>query len=61
MFASMVEGIFACEGCGQTYPEYVNGCVKCWDDEASISENLRRYPRRRVVLVVPTIGAQGEG
>lgn len=21
------EGIYECEGCGRTYPEYINGCV----------------------------------
>lgn len=21
------EGIYQCNGCGRTYPEYVNGCV----------------------------------
>ena len=27
MFASMHQGIFACEGCKRTYPEYINGCL----------------------------------
>ena len=27
-FSSMHEGIWQCEGCGQIYPEYVNGCVE---------------------------------
>lgn len=53
MFASMLDGIFACEGCGQTYAEYVNGCVSCWDDDLTIEQNQVRYPRRRVILVVP--------
>lgn len=22
------EGIYVCEGCGRTYPEYINGCVE---------------------------------
>jgi len=35
------EGIWQCRGCGQTYTEYVNGCVKHDDGE------------RKVVLVVP--------
>ena len=34
------DGIFECEGCGKTYPEYVNGCVV-------------DHPRpRKVVLVI---------
>lgn len=41
MFKSMDEGIWQCEGCGKTYPEYVNGCV----------EDHGRP--RGVVLVVP--------
>ncbi len=28
MFKSMIEGIWQCNGCGKTYPEYVNGCVE---------------------------------
>lgn len=43
MFKSMVEGIWQCEGCGQTYAEYVNGCPKHDDGE------------RGVVLVVPEV------
>ena len=34
------EGIYVCDGCGRTYPEYVNGCV---NDHG---------PPRRVALVV---------
>ena len=40
MFASMHDGIFVCEGCSRTYPEYVNGCVEEHD-----------APRRVVLLV----------
>lgn len=46
------EGIYVCEGCGQTYPEYVNGCVKCWDDDLTSEENRMKYPRRSVRLLV---------
>jgi len=35
------EGIYQCDGCGRTYPEYVNGCV-----------NDHPAPRK-VVLVIP--------
>lgn len=35
------EGIYRCNGCGRTYPEYVNGCVE------------DHLPPRRVVLVIP--------
>jgi len=35
------EGIYQCDGCGRTYPEYVNGCV---NDHSS---------PRKVVLVIP--------
>lgn len=35
------EGIWQCNGCGRTYPEYVNGCVE--DHERP----------RKVVLVIP--------
>lgn len=37
------EGIYRCNGCGRTYPEYVNGCV---NDHPS---------PRRVELVVPEV------
>ena len=47
------EGIYRCEGCGKTYPEYVNGCVFCWDDDPSTEENWLRYPHRSVRLIVP--------
>lgn len=47
------EGIYACEGCGHTYPEYVNGCDYCWDEELDAEANRRKYPRRSVRLVVP--------
>ncbi len=40
-FASMHEGIFQCQGCQRTYPEYLNGCL---DDHPGSS--------RKVVLVV---------
>jgi len=46
------EGIYQCQGCGRTYPEYVNGCISCWDDDLTIEENQREYPRRAVVLIV---------
>jgi predicted ATP-dependent serine protease len=45
----MNERIYACQGCGRTYAEYVNGCVACWDDELSIEANRAKYPRRKVV------------
>lgn len=35
------EGIYACEGCGRVYPEYLNGCL---DDHGG---------SRRVALVAP--------
>lgn len=47
------EGIYQCEGCGTMYPEYVNGCVVCWDDELTSDENRAKYPHRSVRLVVP--------
>lgn len=47
------EGIYACQGCGRTYNEYVNGCLSCWDDNLSIEENRRRFPLRSVRLEVP--------
>jgi hypothetical protein len=47
------EGIYACEGCGQTYAEYFNGCVHCWDDDLTIEQNRRKYPKRKVRLVIP--------
>lgn len=34
------EGIWECNGCGRTYPEYVNGCVQ------------DHSPPRKVVCVV---------
>jgi hypothetical protein len=37
------DGIFQCDGCGQTYAEYVNGCPKDHDSP------------RKVVLVVPDV------
>jgi hypothetical protein len=47
------EGIYQCNGCGRLYPEYINGCVVCWDDDLSPEENRRKYPNRKVVLVIP--------
>jgi hypothetical protein len=47
------EGIWACEGCGQAYAEYINGCPRCWNYDLSREENLRRFPRRSVRLIVP--------
>lgn len=35
------DGIFQCQGCGQTYAEYVNGCPRHDDGE------------RKVVLAIP--------
>lgn len=49
------DGIYACNGCGRTYGEYVNGCDTCWDDDLSIEENRRRFPRRKVCLVIPEV------
>ena len=46
------EGIYACEGCGKTYPEYVNGCIVCWDDDLSPEANREKYPHRGVRLIV---------
>jgi hypothetical protein len=45
------EGIYACEGCGRTLAEYINGCPHCWDDDLTITENQAKYPRRSVRLV----------
>jgi hypothetical protein len=53
------EGIYACEGCGKTYPEYVNGCIACWDDDLTPEQNRRKYPRRGVKLVVPESASPG--
>lgn len=50
------DGIYACEGCGRTYAEYINGCLDCWDDSLTTDENRRRFPRRGVRLVVPDHG-----
>ena len=47
------EGIYACDGCERTYGEYINGCIYCWDDDLSVEENRRRFPRRKVRLIVP--------
>lgn len=55
MFSSMGEGIFACEGCGTTYAEYVNGCVVCWDDNLTTGENRVKFQHRGVKLIVPEI------
>ena len=30
------EGIYQCEGCGRTYPEYVNGCLSDHDRPRSV-------------------------
>lgn len=35
------EGIYVCNGCGQTYPEYINGCIN------------DHQPPRKVVLIIP--------
>lgn len=45
------EGLYACEGCRATFPEYINGCPHCWDADLTIEQNRRKYPRRRVALV----------
>jgi hypothetical protein len=55
------EGIYQCQGCRRTYPEYVNGCVDCWDDNLSTEDNRRLYPNRKVVLVVPALPAGSPG
>ncbi len=52
------EGIYQCEGCARTYPEYVNGCVDCWDDDLTGEQNRAKYPHRsvRLVLAEPAVG-----
>lgn len=37
------EGIWQCNGCQRTYPEYVNGCV------------MDHGPPRKVELIVPPL------
>lgn len=40
----MIATIWQCEGCGRTYPEYVNGCV--------LADNDPSHPEQRSVIIV---------
>ena len=51
------EGIYQCEGCGKTYPEYINGCIACWDDALTTEANQLRFPKRSVRLIVPEVSS----
>jgi hypothetical protein len=39
-----------CETCGAVYPEYVNGCPKCWHGDGTISEPEVRSAVRAVEI-----------
>lgn len=43
-----LEQKFQCQGCKTIYPEYVNGCPKCWDSNLTPEENRKKFPNRGV-------------
>jgi hypothetical protein len=45
--------MWQCETCGATYPEYVNGCPKCWHGESGQSpEPEIRSPVRQARIQI---------
>ena len=40
--------IWVCSGCNTVYGEYVNGCPRCWDARLTRSQNINKYPNRKV-------------
>lgn len=43
---------WACENCKTIYGEYVNGCPRCWDNKLSRKDNLKKFPKRKISLVL---------
>lgn len=51
-FPSMHEGIWQCEGCKRTYPEYINGCLEDHDRPRSVRLVIEE-PAEQLVPIQP--------